>query len=144
MKWLLIPALFASLCLQAQTTTTKLSKMTVLEGSFITKFDIGDKTVSRKDAALYLQKNQNSTGEAYSIFKKANQQNTATWLWFGTMCIGGALAIYGSATDGVTSSPALTGIGFTVLGGTVALITSIGASKNYKKSVDTYNRFAGY
>lgn len=144
MKWLLIPALFAALSLQAQTTANKLPKMTMIEGAFSTKFNIGNQIVSKRDAFAHLLKNKNTTGDAYATFRKANQQNTAAWLWLGTMCIGGALAVYGVATNGLTSNSALLGYGFTAIGATGSLITAFSSSKNYQKSVNTYNKFAGY
>lgn len=139
MKWLLIPALFAALSLRAQ--TNKLPQMTIQEG-LSTRFGIGEMTVSKRDAFRHLQKNQNSTGEAYALFSKANNQNTAAWLWIGTMTICGAMGVYSMATDKTTSS--IIWYSAAGLSGTTSIILSFSAASNYRKSVATYNRFAGY
>jgi hypothetical protein len=54
------------------------------------------------------------------------------------------LAIYGTAVDGPTSTSAILGYGLTAISGTAGFIVALNASKNYQKSVDTYNKFAGY
>ena len=144
MKWLLIPALL--LLSQLASAQTKLPRMTMQEG-LGTKFQVGDLTLTRRAAFDYLQKNQNATGEAYALFKKGNEQNAASWIWLATACIGAGLSIYGIAQNpdkGITSAPALAGIGILAVGSTGALIASFSASKYYRRSVEAYNHFAGY
>lgn len=144
MKWFLIPALL--LLMGSMNAQTKLPRMTMLEGFSSTKFQVGENTLSRRDAFAYLGKNKNSTAEAYALFLKGNQQNTASWLWLATACIGGGLMVYGitAADKGIKSAPGLTGAGIFVIGSTAALISSFGATRNYKRAVNSYNRFAGY
>lgn len=143
MKWLLIPALLAVLNVQAQ-TTGKLPKLRMNESGFSMNFEIGDKDATKKDVLKHLEANRAATGEAYYLFQKANQQNTASWIWMTAAIIGSGLCIYGIATEGPTSSAALTGGGLFLVTATGAVIVSFQSSSNYKKSVSTYNRFAGY
>lgn len=144
MKWLLIPAFLAVLHVQAQTTDAKLPKLRMNNTGFSLRFEIGDKDATKKDVFSHLQTNRGATGEAYYLFEKANRQNTSSWIWFAAACVGGALCLYGVGTDGPTSTASLTGGGIFLVTATAAVITSVGASSNYQKSVDTYNRFAGY
>lgn len=144
MRWLLIPALLAVLNVQAQNTSSKLPKLRISENFFGTRYEIGDKDATKKDMLAHLKANQTATGEAYYLFEKANRQNTNSWIWLGAACVGGALCIYGIATDGPSSTASLAGGGLFVVSATAGLISSFGAAANYQRSVDTYNRFAGY
>lgn len=123
---------------------TKLPKISMNETGWGTKFEIGDNKASKSTVFRHIEQNRNATGEAYALFLKANQQNTASWIWFSAFCIGSGLALYGGIADSPSSSMALTGYGLMAVNGTGAIITAFRASGNYQKSVDTYNRFAGY
>lgn len=142
MKWfLLIPAMLITLNCMAQ---TKLPQIRMDETGWGTKFKIGDNQASKSTVFRHIEQNRNATGDAYALFLKANQQNTASWIWFSAFCIGSGLALYGSISDGPASSLAVTGYVLMGVNATGSLITAFRASDNYTKSVDTYNRFAGY
>lgn len=128
-----------------QTTTTKLPKLIMTEGFWSTKYDLGEQRMPQKAIELHLNKNQPITREAYSLWRKAKAQNTAAWLWTVVMISGGTSMLV-SVAKGHSFSEAvpLIGAGTMLLGGTCGVISASNATNNFQRSVEAYNKAAGY
>ena len=140
---LFLPAflLLMAATLPAQ-TVSKLPKITMIEGGLSTKYDIGNERKRKSEVKNHLRKNENATGEAYALWKKADSQNGASAAWMVAMIAGGGLLVTGILKE---NKPAMYGGGGIVVISTILCLSSgSNATKNYQKSVNAYNKAAGY
>ncbi len=140
---LFLPAflIFVAATLTAQ-TTSKLPKITLIEGGLSLKYNIGDERKSKSEVKNHLRKNENATGEASALWKKADAQNGASTAWMVAMIAGGALLVTGILKE---NNPAIYGGGGIAAAGAIfSLSYGSNSNKNYRKSVAAYNKAAGY
>lgn len=131
--YLLFPVLIAAFSLQAQ---TQLPKIRLQKTFWSVKYELGDKDTKPAEIRTHLQKNNQ---DAYYLWRRADALQTQSLVWttLGTLSM-----LVGILADG--DGAKLGGYGSAVLFYSVGLGTGLASNGKRQKSIDAYNKAAGY
>lgn len=111
-------------------------KIRVYQSLFSTKYEIGDKTSTKKDVAALMK---NKDVNAYSKWQAADRSDR-------TAMVGAIVGVGGFVMGIAADDPGVSLVGYTIsIGGfATQLISSLTANKRREKSIDMYNAKYNY